>query len=175
MVPSATPQLVANNGLRALRLAISELERFAYEPKVDGVRGLVVYQHGGTIDTRNRRGERRDWLRGDAFEGGLRRLADRMPILWHGTVLDGTSERGQAAYNERRRYLRDQGIEVIPDLYNDDELDDDSSSSWGSAAADYWEADYWRDRAAADAANAAQKREWSRQDEHANDHFPRRN
>jgi hypothetical protein len=28
-------------------------------------------------------------LRRDAFEGGLLRLANRLPILWHGTVLDG--------------------------------------------------------------------------------------
>jgi bifunctional non-homologous end joining protein LigD len=89
MVPAVTPQLVANNGLRALRLAITDPERFACEPKVDGVRGLVIYQPDGSIETRNRRGERRDWLRGDAFESGLRRLATRLPILWAGTVLDG--------------------------------------------------------------------------------------
>jgi ATP-dependent DNA ligase len=97
MVPSVTPQLVANNGLRALRLAITDPERFACEPKVDGVRGLVVYQPEGSIETRNRRGERRDWLRGDAFEGGLRRLANRLPILWHGTVLDGELIAGRFA------------------------------------------------------------------------------
>ena len=39
----------------------------------------------------------RDWLRGDAFEAGLRRLADRLPILWHGTVLDGELTAGQFA------------------------------------------------------------------------------
>jgi bifunctional non-homologous end joining protein LigD len=89
MVPTVTPQLVANDGLGALRTAISQPDRFACEPKVDGVRGLVVYQPDGSIETRNRRGERRDWLRGDAFEHGLRRLADRLPILWQGTVLDG--------------------------------------------------------------------------------------
>jgi ATP-dependent DNA ligase len=97
MVPVVTPQLVANNGFRALRAAIKEPERFAYEPKVDGVRGLVVYQPGGTVETRNRRGERRDWLRGDAFEDGLRRLADRLPIMWHGTVLDGELIAGRFA------------------------------------------------------------------------------
>ena len=82
-------KLVANTGVRALRAAIADPNRFVLEPKVDGVRGLVVYGPGGRLETRNRRGERRDWLRGDAFEGGLRRLADRLPILWHGTVLDG--------------------------------------------------------------------------------------
>jgi bifunctional non-homologous end joining protein LigD len=84
-----TPQLVSNDGQRALRAAIRDPEGFACEPKVDGVRGLVVYQPDGSIETRNRRGERRDWLRGDAFERGLRGLANRLPILWHGTVLDG--------------------------------------------------------------------------------------
>jgi ATP-dependent DNA ligase len=67
MVPIVTPQLVANNGLRALRAAIGEPERFVCEPKVDGLRGLVVYQPDGTMETRNRRGE--GWLRGDAFLG----------------------------------------------------------------------------------------------------------
>jgi ATP-dependent DNA ligase len=89
MVPVVTPQLVGNNGLQTLRLAIGDPERFAFEPKVDGVRGLVVYQPDGSMESRNRRGERRDWLRRDAFEGGLRRLANRLPILWDGTVLDG--------------------------------------------------------------------------------------
>src|SRR5204862_3021100 len=74
--------------------AIAEPERFVCEPKVDGVRGLVVYGENG-IETRNRRGERRDWLRRDGFEGGLRRLADRLPILWHGTVLDGELTAGR--------------------------------------------------------------------------------
>jgi ATP-dependent DNA ligase len=81
MVPPVTPQLVANSGLRTLRAAITDPERYACEPKVDGVRGLVVYQPDGRIETRNRRGERRDWLRGDAFDGGLRRLANRLPLL----------------------------------------------------------------------------------------------
>ena len=49
------------------------------------------------METRNRRGERRDWLRGDAFECGLRRLANRLPILWHGTVLDGELIAGRFA------------------------------------------------------------------------------
>jgi ATP-dependent DNA ligase len=89
LTPSVIPQLVANNGVRALQAAIAEPERYACEPKVDGVRGLIVYQSDGSIETRNRRGERRDWLRRDGFEAGLRRLANRLPILWHGTVLDG--------------------------------------------------------------------------------------
>jgi bifunctional non-homologous end joining protein LigD len=87
-MPIVTPQLVGNAGLRALRAAIAEPERFACEPKVDGVRGLVVYGPDG-VETRNRRGERRDWLRRTAFEAGLQRLARCLPILWHGTVIDG--------------------------------------------------------------------------------------
>jgi bifunctional non-homologous end joining protein LigD len=83
------PQLVGNRGLAGLKLAIAEPDRFAIEPKVDGVRGLLAFLPEGTMETRNRRGVRRDWLRGDAFEAGLRRLAQRLPILWDGTVLDG--------------------------------------------------------------------------------------
>jgi ATP-dependent DNA ligase len=116
LTPPVIPQLVANNGLRALRLAISEPERFACEPKVDGVRGLVVYQPDGSIETRNRRGERRNWLRGDAFERGLRRLPNRLPILWHDTVLDGeliagrfagtmAALYGSKAHRERLRFV----------------------------------------------------------------------
>src|SRR5215207_8247600 len=89
MVPAVRPMLVANNGKAALRAAIADPERYACEPKVDGVRGLVVYGPDGALETRNRNGIRRDWLRGDAFESGLRRLAGRLPILWEGTVLDG--------------------------------------------------------------------------------------
>jgi ATP-dependent DNA ligase len=86
--PARHPQLVGNTGLRALRAAIADPERFACDPKIDGVRGLVVYGPSG-IETRDRRGERRDWLRADKFERGLGRLANRLPILWEGTVVDG--------------------------------------------------------------------------------------
>jgi ATP-dependent DNA ligase len=80
--------LVANDGARALRAAIADPERFACEPKVDGVRGLLVFD-GDDLAMHNRRGVRRDWLRGDDFEAGLRRLAARLPNLTRGTVLDG--------------------------------------------------------------------------------------
>lgn len=95
MIPTVLPQLVANDGPRALRQAIADPDRFACEPKVDGVRGLVVYGPEHTIETRNRRGERRDWLRGDEFAAGLRRLAQRLPNVWQGTVLDGELTAGQ--------------------------------------------------------------------------------
>ena len=83
------PQLLGNRGLSGLRLAIAEPDRWAIEPKVDGVRGLIALLPGETVETRNRRGERRDWLRGDSFEARVRRLPARLPILWDGTVLDG--------------------------------------------------------------------------------------
>jgi bifunctional non-homologous end joining protein LigD len=91
------PQLVGNRGLAALRDAIAEPDRYAIEPKVDGVRGLVVFLPDRTVETRNRHGVSRDWLRGDAFEAGLRRLAERLPILWDGTVLDGELIAGRFA------------------------------------------------------------------------------
>ena len=97
MLPNVTPQLVGNTGLRALRAAIAEPDRFACEPKVDGVRGLVVYTPDRTIETRNRTGIRRDWLRSDGFEFGLRRLPNRLPLLWNGTVLDGELTAGRFA------------------------------------------------------------------------------
>jgi bifunctional non-homologous end joining protein LigD len=87
--------LVANNGVAALRAAIADPGRYACEPKVDGVRGLVVYGPDGLLETRNRTGIRRDWLRGDGFESGLRRLAHRLPLLWEGTVLDGELTTGR--------------------------------------------------------------------------------
>jgi ATP-dependent DNA ligase len=67
VVPTVTPHLVGNTGLRALHEAIAEPDRFACEPKVDGVRGLISFGPGGALETRNRSGIRRDWLRGDAF------------------------------------------------------------------------------------------------------------
>src|SRR6187431_3102192 len=95
MIPTVVPQLVANDGARALRQAIADPDRFACEPNVDGVRGLVVYQPERVLEMRNRRGEKRDWLRGDEFERGLRRLADRLPNLWEGTILDGELTSGR--------------------------------------------------------------------------------
>jgi hypothetical protein len=53
-----------------LRQAIADPDRFACEPKVDGVRGLVVYHPERVLEMRNRLGEKRDWRRGDAFEAG---------------------------------------------------------------------------------------------------------
>ena len=57
--------------MRPLRQAIADLGRLACAPKVDGIRGLVVYQPVGVHEMRNRPGEKRDWLRGDAFEAGF--------------------------------------------------------------------------------------------------------
>jgi hypothetical protein len=42
LIPNVLPQRVANDGILAMRAAIAEHERWAVEPKVDGVRGLVV-------------------------------------------------------------------------------------------------------------------------------------
>jgi hypothetical protein len=49
VVPSVIPQLVANTGVRALRAAIAEPDRYVVEPKVDGVRGLVVSVQTGRL------------------------------------------------------------------------------------------------------------------------------
>ena len=61
-IPTVTPQLLSNGGLRPLYAAIVEPQRYAIEPKVDGVPGLVAFLPGGLLETRTRRGERRQWL-----------------------------------------------------------------------------------------------------------------
>jgi hypothetical protein len=53
------PQLCGAAGLKPLRAAIADPTRYAIEPKVDGVRGLVVFEPDGMLTTRNRRGEAR--------------------------------------------------------------------------------------------------------------------
>jgi bifunctional non-homologous end joining protein LigD len=95
VLPTVIPQLVAGNGVAALRAAIADPGRFVVEPKVDGVRGLVAFAPGGTVETRNRHGVRRDWLRHDSFEAGLRQLGDRLPLLWDGSILDGELTTGR--------------------------------------------------------------------------------
>jgi bifunctional non-homologous end joining protein LigD len=94
VTPAVLPQLVANDGSRTLRAAIADPGRFACEPKVDGVRGLLVIDDDD-LAMHNRRGVRRGWLRGDSFEAGVRRLATRLPILTRGTVLDGELTTGR--------------------------------------------------------------------------------
>jgi ATP-dependent DNA ligase len=94
-VPAILPQLVANDGPTALRAAIADPDAYAIEPKVDGVRCLLTFQPDRTVETRNRHGLRRDWLRGDAFESGLRKLPGSLPILWRGTILDGELPAGR--------------------------------------------------------------------------------
>jgi hypothetical protein len=69
MVPDLVPQLVANDGIRAMQAAIAEPDAWVLEPKVDGVRGLLVFD-GERMELRNRHGIRRDWQRGDGFKSG---------------------------------------------------------------------------------------------------------
>ena len=76
-VSTVIPQLVGGAGPEPLHAAIAEPLRNAIEPKVDGVRGLVVYQPDGNLETRNRRGEVRSWLRDQPLARELRRLGRR--------------------------------------------------------------------------------------------------
>ena len=94
-MPEVLPQLVGNDGMASLRAAIADPDAYAIEPNVDGVRLLLTFQANRTLETRNRHGVRRDWLRGDAFEDGLRRLGQSLPILWRGTILDGELTAGR--------------------------------------------------------------------------------
>ena len=93
--PDLLPQLVGNNGLRTLEAAIAEPECFAIEPKVDGVRGLICYLPDRTIEARNLGGQKREWFRHEPLRRGVRQLAERLPILWDGTVLDGELSAGR--------------------------------------------------------------------------------
>jgi ATP-dependent DNA ligase len=96
MLPSdVTPQLVANDGVKAMQRAIADPTSYAIEPKVDGVRGLLVFREDGVVEARNRRGLSRDWFRHEPFRRGIRALADRLPILWQGSVLDGELTAGR--------------------------------------------------------------------------------
>jgi hypothetical protein len=75
------PQLCGSAGLKPLRAAIGDPTRFAIEPKVDGVRGPVIYEPGGVLTARNRSGQPRRWLREQTLAHELRRLGRRLPIL----------------------------------------------------------------------------------------------
>jgi hypothetical protein len=83
-------------GLLEASFARAAVLRAREAREVDGVRGLIVFD-SGTIQTLNRSGIRRDWLRGDEFEAGLRRLAAKLPILWDGIVLAGELTTGRFA------------------------------------------------------------------------------
>jgi hypothetical protein len=92
-----------------LGLAIVEPERYPMEPKVDEVRRLIVYRSDGRIEDRNRSCRSRDWFRHRPFVVGVRSLADRLPTLWEGMVLDGELTAGRfawtmAAIHGRRDY-----------------------------------------------------------------------
>jgi hypothetical protein len=80
------PQLVGNDGLEAMRAAIASPDRYAIEPNVDGVRGLVSFD-GDTITIRSRRGRVRErWLACQPFRHGVMALAERLPIVHNGNV-----------------------------------------------------------------------------------------
>jgi ATP-dependent DNA ligase len=106
-MPHVAPQLVGNIGLRALDAAIAEPERWAIEPKVDGVRGLIVYQPDGKRATdAARSGIGSDTDR--SVTGCSRSLTDSL-ILWQGSVLDGELTAGRfestmAALRGSRRF-----------------------------------------------------------------------
>jgi hypothetical protein len=91
------PQLVGNDGVRAMRRAIAEPGRFAFEPKVDGVRGMVSLLPGGLIEVRNRQGKVRDWFRRSPLPAAFGHLGALVPLVWEGTVLDGELTAGRFA------------------------------------------------------------------------------
>ena len=89
MIPVFAPQLVSNDGVAMLRAAIASPDRYAIEPKVDGVRALVTFGPEG-VEVRGRKGRlRSSWLAGRELRSALERLSDTLPILSHGSTLDG--------------------------------------------------------------------------------------
>jgi hypothetical protein len=66
----------------------------------------------------------------------------------------GETQRGRDAYNERRRWMRSQGLRVPPDLY-----DDDLVYVTDDRPARYSEAQYWEDVGAERRAGEVYERE----------------
>ena len=79
----------------------------------------------------------------------------------------GETQAGRDAYNERRRYCRDNGLAVPPDLYGQDELDDESDPTGAQR--------FWRDMAARTAQSIEHERETTRLVNLANDGIRKRN
>jgi hypothetical protein len=70
-----------NDGLEAMRHAIASPERYAIEPKVDGVRGLLSFDSDG-ISIRGRKGQLRErWLACQPFRRDLEAFADTLPLV----------------------------------------------------------------------------------------------
>jgi hypothetical protein len=78
-----------------MQRAIANPHADEIEPKVDGVRALLVFREDGVIEARNRRGLWRDGFRHEPFRRGIRALAERVPLLWQGSVLDGELTAGR--------------------------------------------------------------------------------
>jgi bifunctional non-homologous end joining protein LigD len=78
-----------------MQRAIADPSAYAIEPKVDGVRGFLVFRDERVLETRNRRGEVRDWFRREPAATAFGAIGSRLPILWRGTVLDGELTAGR--------------------------------------------------------------------------------
>jgi hypothetical protein len=88
VVPSLVPQLVGNDGIRALRAAIADPERWALEPKVDGVRGLLVFDDG-RLELATGTASAATGFAAMRSRTACAALAALLPILWRGSILDG--------------------------------------------------------------------------------------
>ena len=89
MLPTFAPQLVAADGAGALRAAIREPDRYALEPKMDGVGAMVTFD-GDRLEIRGKRGQlRSSWLRCRELRRAPEALSEDLPIVRDGTVLDG--------------------------------------------------------------------------------------
>ena len=110
MVPAVLPMLVANNGIPALKAAIADPDRYACEPKVDGVRGLVVYgpdgletrRDGTVLDGELTTGQFRTTMA--ALLGSKAHRADLRLVVFDVPILAGVDLR-RMPWGERRERL----------------------------------------------------------------------
>lgn len=87
-VPVFPAQLAGET--KGVNRALAQPGRYAVEQKYDGVRALITFLPDKTIVIRNRYGENKGRLSNTPrLEAALRELAEWVPGLWQGSVIDG--------------------------------------------------------------------------------------
>jgi ATP-dependent DNA ligase len=89
-VPRFGAQLAGDHGPTPLDAAISRPEAYLVEEKYDGFRALIAFTPDRAIAIRNRHGEDKGRIaNAPHIEAALRAIADTIPALYEGTVIDG--------------------------------------------------------------------------------------